>query len=99
MRTYKLIISSALALALVTSCTRAIMLDVFNNTGVTVRVLTGDKGKNAQVEIPPAGSGRVKPIGPFTVASTLGTWIYEPKTVPKTAAYMLSESRGPLVVR
>jgi hypothetical protein len=46
MKNKTLIFCSALLPCLLTSCTRAIVLQVFNNTGTELEVVSGDEARN-----------------------------------------------------
>jgi hypothetical protein len=93
------ILLSALCLLALTSCSRAIVLQVFNNTGVEVKILANDGHQEQSFSVAQGQSQRIKaPLG-ISVLSGGNSWQYDVKPVPKTKQYMISETFGPLVIK
>jgi hypothetical protein len=88
-----------LCATLLTSCTRAVVLQVFNNTGARITVNSYESDlKEKRYVIDDAQSERVQNANRLTINRGNVIWNYNVKPVP-TQTYMTSERAGPLVIK
>lgn len=85
---------------LLTSCTRTLVLHIFNDTGkdITVTSYEADR-KERHYSIGKGQAERVQISNRLTIALTGIAWDYDVKPVPKNTKYMASEHLGPLLIK
>ena len=84
---------------MLTSCSRAVVFHMFNNTELDIEVLTRDSvGKVTRHHILKNQSEQLQFTDHLIVNDGTNRWEYEVKSVPKFKKYMTSESFGPLRV-
>jgi hypothetical protein len=83
-----------------TSCTRAFVLEVFNDTGMELELVSADTAHNEKhYTIEPNKSERIQIPSVLTVKHGSGVWTYILRPLPTRQAqgYMTSEHLGPLI--
>jgi hypothetical protein len=99
MKKTRLVLSLLLCTFFLTSCTRTILLQIFNNTGEDLTVISYELKGEKSYSIGKGQSARVQISNRLTVKTENKAWDFEVKPVPRTTSYMLSERFGPLVVK
>jgi hypothetical protein len=100
MKSANVVISLFLCATLLTSCTRAILLQVFNNTRERLTVVSYEHDlKEKHYSIDAHQSARVEISNRLTITRENTVWEYDVKPVPKRTTYMTSERFGPLLVK
>lgn len=98
MKIHTSFVFSALCALFLVSCTRVVVLDVFNNTGESVQVICIDtKSKEKAYVIGANRSQRVCVPHKLRITYSADTWFYLGKRVP--GSFMKSERFGPVVVQ
>lgn len=100
MKSIRLIACLFFCIPLLTSCTRTIILQVFNNTGENIAVTSYElHHKEKRYSVDKAESQRVQVSNHLTITQGRNMWDYDVKSVPKTKTFMTSEHFGALVVK
>ena len=87
-------------LLLLPSCTRTIVIQIFNATSGALEVVSYEKsGAERHYQIGPNQSGRVQVSRQLTVRRERVSWNYDLKPIPKTTNFFASVALGPLVVK
>lgn len=100
MKKLPVILVICFCLSLLTSCTRAIVFQIFNNSESVLEIVSYDSNQSEKhYTIGKNQFERVRFSNRLTIKHGTNVWDYEVKLVPKTTTYMKSESFGPLVIK